>query len=86
MGATKDHKDLFVEIGWMTTGGYTGGQGVLRQHTTIGRHRPPSRWWATLSGRRVPRIPMEIRQFDSTSMSATAIRPIPGATCTPSDT
>jgi hypothetical protein len=36
MGAGSDHKDLFTEIGWMTTGGYTGGQGEVPAHN----HRP----------------------------------------------
>jgi hypothetical protein len=36
MGAGSDHRDLFAEIGWMTTGGYTGGQGVVPAHN----HRP----------------------------------------------
>jgi hypothetical protein len=36
MGASPTHQDLFVEIGYMTTGGYFGGQGNVPAHS----HRP----------------------------------------------
>ena len=38
MGASSAHQDLFAEMGWMTTGGYIGGQGEVPAHD----HRPTS--------------------------------------------
>ena len=50
MGASSTQKDLFVEIGAMTTPGYTGGQGVVSAHN----HMPTPgvlRGWVTRSSR-----------------------------------